>query len=182
MARGLPCQTRAPLRRLLLAIIVLVHSDRIFVGERPAEAENQHQAQGQEAGERRLTKENCLGWLPRDPTPMLPDMGSDPKARPQWSVSDNRERSRFEIDLGDSRAVAEYTLPTGMIMFTHTEVPSQHEGKGVGSALIRAGLASARERGLKVIPICPFFAAYMKKHQEEQDLLDSTWRARLGAG
>ena len=97
-----------------------------------------------------------------------------------WTVRDNVERKRFEIDLGDAVAIAEYTLPEGIIMFTHTEVPPEHEGKGIGKALIRAGLAAARERGLKVIPICPFFAAYMQKHPEVQDLLDDVWRRRLG--
>jgi predicted GNAT family acetyltransferase len=67
-------------------------------------------------------------------------------------------------------------------MFTHTEVPPEYEGKGIGSALIRAGLKAARERGLKVIPICPFFAAYMQRHEEEQDLLDPAWLARLNPG
>ena len=107
-------------------------------------------------------------------------MERDESGRTEWVVSDNVERRRFEIDLGDSVAIAEYNLPNGMIMFTHTEVPPEHEGKGIGSALIRAGLAAARERGLKVIPICPFFAAYMKKHEEVQDLLDDSWRRRFG--
>jgi predicted GNAT family acetyltransferase len=94
---------------------------------------------------------------------------------------DNAERHRFEIDLGDgSFAFAEYNLIPGKIMFTHTEVPKAHEGKGLGSALIRFGLAEARARGLKVIPICPFFAAYMERHEEVQDLLDETWRRKFG--
>ena len=43
---------------------------------------------------------------------------------PPLIVRDNPERHRFEIDLGDgSFAIAEYTLPAGKIMFTHTEVP-----------------------------------------------------------
>ena len=96
-------------------------------------------------------------------------------------VRDNEKRKRFEIDLGDGTfAFAEYNLIPGQIMFTHTEVPEAHEGQGLGTALIKAGLAAARERGLKVIPICPFFAAYMKKHEEVQDLLDSAWRTRFG--
>ena len=96
-------------------------------------------------------------------------------------IRDNEERKRFEIDLGDGTfAFAEYNLIPGKIMFTHTEVPQAHEGKGLGTALIRAGLAAARERGLKVIPICPFFAAYMQKHEEVQDLLDHAWRQRFG--
>ena len=96
-------------------------------------------------------------------------------------VRDNAERHRFEIDLGDgSFAFAEYNLIPGKIMFTHTEVPEAHEGQGIGSALIRFGLGEARARGLKVIPICPFFAAYMERHPETQDLLDETWRRKFG--
>jgi predicted GNAT family acetyltransferase len=99
----------------------------------------------------------------------------------RFEVRDNRDRHRFEIDLGDgSFAFAEYTLPEGKIMFTHTEVPPSHAGQGLGRKLIETALASARERGLKVIPICPFFAAYMQRHSEVQDLLDNSWRRRFG--
>jgi predicted GNAT family acetyltransferase len=96
-------------------------------------------------------------------------------------VRDNPARHRFEIDLGDGQfAIAEYTLPEGRIMFTHTEVPKAHGGKGIGTRLIVAGLAAARERGLKVIPICPFFARYMNEHAEVQDLLDPSYRSTNG--
>ncbi len=96
-------------------------------------------------------------------------------------VRDNAERHRFEADLGGGEiAIAEYTLPAGKIMFTHTEVPPEHEGKGIGTTLIKAGLHAARERGLKVIPVCPFFASYMKRHAEVQDLLDLDYRKALG--
>lgn len=102
-------------------------------------------------------------------------------AGPIYVVRDNAEKHRFEIDLGDgSFAIAQYRLPAGKITFTHTEVPPAHEGKGIGSLLVRTALASARDRGLKVIPICPFFAAYIKKHPEEQDLLDPAYRKILG--
>ena len=97
------------------------------------------------------------------------------------AVHDNAERHRFEIDLGDGQfAFAEYSLPAGKIIFTHTEVPPSHEGRGIGTRLIEAGLAAARERGLKVIPICPFFADYMQKHADVHDLLDDSWRIRFG--
>lgn len=102
-------------------------------------------------------------------------------AIPTFAIRDNVEKHRFEADLGDgSFAIAEYNLLRSKIVFTHTEVPKAHEGQGVGSALIRFALNSARERGLEVIPICPFFAAYIKKHAEEQDLLDPAYRKVLG--
>jgi uncharacterized protein len=88
------------------------------------------------------------------------------------AIRDNSEQNRFEADLGDGTfAIAEYELLPDAIVFTHTEVPPQHEGGGIGSALIRFALGSARERGLKVVPVCPFFAAYIRKHADEQDLL-----------
>jgi len=101
-------------------------------------------------------------------------------AEAQIAVRDNSDESRFEIDLGDERAVAQYTLKDGRIAFTHTHVPPSHEGQGLGTQLIEAALAAARQRQLKVIPSCPFFAAYMKKHSETHDLLDDGWRAKLG--
>jgi|SRR3954449_6798521 predicted GNAT family acetyltransferase len=98
-----------------------------------------------------------------------------------YAIRDNAEKHRFEADLGDgSLAIAEYGLRPGKIIFTHTEVPAAHEGQGIGSALIRFALSAARERGLQVIPICPFFAAYIKEHTEEQDLLDPAFRKTLG--
>lgn len=95
-------------------------------------------------------------------------------------VRDNAEAKRFEIDLGDGVAFAAYELRHDEIVFIHTEVPPGHEGEGVGKALVKAGLESARARGLKVLPLCPFFAAYIKRHPEEQDLLSPRGRAHLG--
>jgi predicted GNAT family acetyltransferase len=59
-------------------------------------------------------------------------------------------------------------------------VPKAFEGQGLGTRLIRAALDSARERGLQVIPICPFFAAYIRDHADVQGLLDPAYRRLLG--
>jgi uncharacterized protein len=91
-------------------------------------------------------------------------------------IRDNTELHRFEIDLGGGEfAFAAYNLLPGAIRFYHTEVPESHGGQGLGTALIKAGLTAAPERGLKVIPNCPFFRAYLKKHVEEQDIVDLTY-------
>ena len=96
-------------------------------------------------------------------------------------VVDNMARHRFEIDLGDGEfAFAAYNLLPGAIRFYHTEVPESHGGQGLGTMLIEAGLAAARERGLKVIPICPFFRAYLKKHPEWAEIVHPAYRTSLG--
>ena len=92
-------------------------------------------------------------------------------------VRDNPKRNQFEIDLGDCKyAYAKYNLLPGAIRFYHMVVPESHGGQGLGTALVKAGLAAARDRSLKVIPICPFFRAYLKKHPEEQDLVPAEHR------
>jgi predicted GNAT family acetyltransferase len=95
-------------------------------------------------------------------------------------VRDNPEARRFEAVVDGHLAVAEYRLPAGSILFSHTEVPEAIEGRGVGRALALAGLAAARERGLTVIPVCTFFAGYIKRHPEVQDLLHPDYRIVLG--
>lgn len=43
-------------------------------------------------------------------------------------------------------------------------------GRGYGSQLAKYVLDDARERGLKVIPSCPFLDRYITKHPEYEDL------------
>lgn len=86
-------------------------------------------------------------------------------------VVDNRAENEFELDVDGHRAVAAYQLEGDMITFTHTLVPKKLEGRGIASKLIRAALDSARDRGLKVIPICPFVKAFIERHPEYQSLV-----------
>jgi hypothetical protein len=86
-------------------------------------------------------------------------------------VRDNQAESRFELEQDGAVAVAAYDLDGEVISFTHTVVPVEIEGQGIGSALIGGALEAARARGLKVIPICGFVRAYIDRHPETQDLL-----------
>jgi predicted GNAT family acetyltransferase len=87
------------------------------------------------------------------------------------TVRDNPALSRFELDHDGRTAVAYYQLTPGVITLRHTEVPPEMSGHGIGSQLVQGALEAARARGLKVVPKCPFVAAYMAKHPELNDLL-----------
>jgi predicted GNAT family acetyltransferase len=86
-------------------------------------------------------------------------------------VRDQRSEQEFTLAVGDHRAVAAYQLEGDTIVFTHTLVPPEIEGRGVGSKLIGGALDLVRDRGLKVVPQCPFVRAYIEKHPEMRDLL-----------
>ena len=87
-------------------------------------------------------------------------------------VSDNTERHRFEITAdGKHAGFAEYVLTEGRIELTHTVVDDAFEGKGIGGTLVKAALDSARDRGLAVVPTCPFVRSYVERHPAYADLV-----------
>ncbi|MCP3015153.1 N-acetyltransferase [Nocardiopsis dassonvillei] len=89
-------------------------------------------------------------------------------------VSDAPEAKRYEARVDGATGVAglaQYIRTDELIAFVHTEVSPEHEGRGVGSALVRTALDEARSAGLGVLPTCPFFAGWMSRHPEYQDLL-----------
>jgi uncharacterized protein len=53
----------------------------------------------------------------------------------------------------------------------HTEVAPSEEGQGLGGRLVAGALADIRTRGLRVVPVCMFVAAYIKRHPEQRDLV-----------
>ena len=81
-------------------------------------------------------------------------------------VQHNAAAKRFEIALGDQFAFIEYMQPGRNIIFTHTEVPVEYEGHGLANKLARHVMDYARDQGFKVQALCPFVAAYVKKHRE----------------
>src|SRR3546814_13479760 len=83
------------------------------------------------------------------------------------TVSDNPAKSRYEalVD-GEVAGFVEYRLDGDAIDMHHTEVSDAYEGKGVGSRLAKGALDAVRERGLVVIPTCPFIKRYIHRHED----------------
>ena len=87
------------------------------------------------------------------------------------AIHDNVAASRFEKIIDHHAAVATYAIAGNTITFLHTVVPEALRGRGIARELVEFALASARERGLKVVPQCEVFEAYMRKHAQTHDLL-----------
>lgn len=95
-------------------------------------------------------------------------------------IRDNAEQHRYELPLGSETAVVIYNLSGQNLMITETLVPQALEGQGVASRLAKHVLGDARARGLLVLPVCPFFSAYLQKHPEHADVVHPTYREILG--
>lgn len=93
---------------------------------------------------------------------------------PMIQVTENQPEQRFEATIDNETAgTLDYLFDGDVMVTTHTVVPPDYEGRGVGSYLAAAALKRASEQGLKVRPECSFIANYIGKHPEFADLLES---------
>lgn len=77
----------------------------------------------------------------------------------------------------EGRDVAEMTyvrVGDERIIIDHTEVDDSLGGQGVGKMLVDAGVAMAREKGLTIMPLCPFAKKVMERTDEYADVLSKS--------
>jgi predicted GNAT family acetyltransferase len=103
-------------------------------------------------------------------------MDTQPGSR---QVQNNTAASRFEVEVDGLLAVIAYVRDGDTITFTHTQVPPALEGHGLASSMAHAALEYAQTHGLTVIPLCPFVASYIRRHQEYLPLVHPDHRARV---
>jgi predicted GNAT family acetyltransferase len=76
------------------------------------------------------------------------------------------------VEIANMGVVLSYRqMANDVVDFRSTLVPAHLRGRGLGSELVRHGLDWARQKGLRVIPSCPFVARYIERHPEYQDLV-----------
>ncbi|KHM94567.1 N-acetyltransferase [Xanthomonas vesicatoria] len=80
-------------------------------------------------------------------------------------------QQRFVVDSEGHRAELVYRIESARMTITHTLVPDAIAGRGIAAVLVEAALQHARDAGLKVVPACSYAAAYVRRHQQFQDLL-----------
>lgn len=95
-------------------------------------------------------------------------------------IRDNAEAHRYELVVDGQTAVVTYNLSPPNLMITETLVPEALEGKGIASRLAKHVIADAKARELLILPVCPFFAAYLQKHPEHAAGVHPTYRGILG--
>ncbi len=88
------------------------------------------------------------------------------------TVIDVAESSRFELLLdGERVGLADYSLTNGVLTVPHVETDPAHQGQGFAAVLMDGVIGSIRSNGQTIRPLCPYAAAYMRRHPETHDLL-----------
>jgi predicted GNAT family acetyltransferase len=85
---------------------------------------------------------------------------------------DNGEKGSFVLKT-DSENAGEITyvwIDDNNIIIDHTGIRSKYEGQGLGKKLVDAVVEMAREKKLKIIPLCPFAKALFARSSKYNDV------------
>lgn len=86
----------------------------------------------------------------------------------------NSVKNQFELKTGDFTTLIAYKEHGKKIWLIHTEAPEELQGKGSATAIIEKTLSYIEENDYKLVPLCVFVIAYLKRHPEWNRVLDES--------
>lgn len=86
-------------------------------------------------------------------------------------VVDVAERDRIELFEGDAEVGRlHYQRVKDLLVLEHTDVDKRHRGKGYASQLVREAFDQAQAEHRRVIVVCAFAKAWLRRHPEYSNL------------
>lgn len=80
------------------------------------------------------------------------------------------EKNRFETTVEGYPSKLDYIQDGKNFVITHVGVHPELRGQGLAGHIVEASLAYAKENDLRVIPMCSYAAAYIRRHPEYMEL------------
>ena len=88
----------------------------------------------------------------------------------KYDIQHNQSQHRFETTIENLLCVIDYSLNDTNLSLNSVRVPKALEGRGVAGELTQTALDWARSKNYRVIPVCPYVQAWLKRHPEYQIL------------
>ncbi|WP_373056580.1 GNAT family N-acetyltransferase [Zunongwangia sp. H14] len=86
-------------------------------------------------------------------------------------------RGMFYIE-GEKGIIAELTYQkqeNNIIVIDHTKVDRRKEGQGLATSLVKKAVEFAREKNLKIDPLCPFAEVQFERYNSYSDVRASRY-------
>jgi hypothetical protein len=89
------------------------------------------------------------------------------------AIIKNVSMSRYELPITDDlAAVVSYAFDDGRVVLSHTKVPDEYAGQGIGKRLAHGVFELLRAEGKRVIAKCSFMASYASRNPIYAAMLD----------
>ncbi len=85
-------------------------------------------------------------------------------------IFDNISKSRFELHAEGGIVFADYRHSDNVIRILYVETPLSLRGKGFAGHLMHSIMRIAKNQQKKVLPLCSYAAAWVKRHPEFDEL------------
>jgi predicted GNAT family acetyltransferase len=87
-------------------------------------------------------------------------------------VTHNKAGNTFEVWTDGYLSKLDYMQDGKNFVITHVGVHPEFRGQGLAGKIVDASLAYARQNSLRVIPMCSYAAAYIRKNPQYRELTD----------
>lgn len=87
-------------------------------------------------------------------------------------ITHNEANRAFEVWIDGKLSKLDYIQDGKNFVITHVGVDPEHRGQGVAAKIVEAGLGYARQNSLRVIPMCSYAAAYIRRNRQYWELTD----------
>ena len=88
----------------------------------------------------------------------------------QLSIINNPTEKRFEVTIDGKFSKLDYIEDDTNFVITHVGVDPALRGQGIAGRIVEVSLEYARSRQLRVVPMCSYAAAYIRRHPEYAEL------------
>lgn len=85
-------------------------------------------------------------------------------------VTHNETDHTFEAWVNGLPSKLDYIQEDKNFVITHVGVHPELRGQGLAGKIVEAGLAYARRSSLRVIPMCSYAAAYIRRNPQHMEL------------
>ena len=87
-----------------------------------------------------------------------------------FEIINNESEKRFEVSVNGLLSKLDYIQDKDTFVITHVGVHPELRGQGMAGKLTQAGLEFAKAKSLRVIPMCSYAAAYIRRHPQYAEL------------
>lgn len=88
----------------------------------------------------------------------------------ELEITQNPAENRFETQIEGRLSKLDYLEDGDTIVMTHVGVHPDDRGQGVAAKLTEVALAYARDKSLRVIPMCSYVATYIRRNPQHVEL------------
>jgi len=89
----------------------------------------------------------------------------------KYDIQHNQNQHRFETTVENLPSVIDYSLSGNSLSLNSVRVAKALEGRGIAGELTQAALDWARAEEYRVVPVCPYVQAWLRRHPDYADLV-----------